>query len=132
MSGVGFFPPVPIPMMEIPTAIFALSLLGFELLHGTRTLLCRKNSEIVDHVFINETGLRIGIRQSKDGKMELLVDEEELRKKEGLEIKDFEEKVQKQYGYARLMERLRADGYTVVEETEEADETVRLVVRRWR
>ncbi|HEX9745653.1 MAG TPA: DUF1257 domain-containing protein [bacterium] len=132
MSGAFFMPPIPIPMMEVPTALLALGLIGFEIVHGTNSLLCKKQSQVVDHVLVNESGLRIGIRTTQEGKIELLVDEEELREKEGLELNDFQEQVQKQYGYVQLVNRLKSEGYEVVEETEETDETVRLVVRRWR
>jgi lauroyl/myristoyl acyltransferase len=132
MSGGFFMPAIPIPFMEIPTAIMALGILGFELAQGVSTLVTAKRQQVVDHVLVNENGLRIGVRQTKEGKLELLVDEDELREKEGMELKDFHQEVQKQYQYVQLMERLKAEGYTVVEETEEANETVRLVVRRWR
>ncbi len=125
-------PPVPIPFMEFPTAVIAFSMLGFEILQGIKTYVGSKVTQQVDHVMVNENGLRIGVRHTKEGKLELLVDEEELREKEGIELKEFEENVQKKYQYTQLMERLQAEGYTVVEETEEANETIRLVVRRWR
>ena len=132
MSGVMFMPPVIIPMMEIPTAIIALSMLGFELVQGVRNVSCARNLMEVDHVMVSESGLKIGIRVNKKGRLELLVDEEELRAKEGIELKEFTKQVQKRYAYAALMERLKAEGYTVVEETAKEDETIRLVVRRWR
>ena len=132
MSGAFFMPPIPIPFMEIPTALFALGLLGFEMVQGATSLACRNKSEVVDHVLVNESGLRIGVRQTSEGKLELLVDEEELRKKEGLEVKDLEKQVQQKYGYAQVISRLKAEGYQVVEEMEQSDETIKLVVRRWR
>jgi len=125
-------PAVPIPFMEIPTAIMALGMLGFELMQGVSILVNSKLNRAVDHVLVNENGLKIGVIQTKDGKLELLVDEDELREKEGMELKEFHEEVQKRYQYTQLIKRLQADGFSVVEETEEANETIRLVVRRWR
>jgi len=132
MSGCFFLPPVIIPMMEIPTAMIAFSMLGFELIRGLRDFTCENNIREVDYVLKNESGLKLGIRKNKQGKLEILVDEDELREKEGIELKEFKQQVQKRYSYVKLMERLKAEGYTVVEEKEEANESIRLVVRRWR
>ncbi len=132
MSGGFMMPPVPIPFMEIPTAIVALGMLGFEVVQGINTLVNANRNELVENILVNENGLRIGVRTNREGRLELLVDEDELREKEGLEIKEFHQQIQKNYAYVKLMERLKAEGYTVVEETEEANETVRVVVRRWR
>ena len=132
MSGMVLIPPAIIPAMQIPTALIAFGMLGFEVVQGAKALVCGRKQDIVDHVLVNESGLRIGVRKNKEGKLELLVDENELRTKEGLELKEFEQQVQQKYAYAELMKRLQAEGYQVVEETEEAEDTVRLVVRRWR
>ena len=132
MSGVLFFPPVMIPTMEIPTLFIAFGMMGFQLIQGLTQVNCARKVLTVDHVLINENGLRIGIRKNKAGKLELLVDEDELREKEGIELKEFSKQVQKRYSYVKLMDRLKAEGYTLVEEKEEANETIRLVVRRWR
>jgi len=133
MSGGFFVPPVPIPFMEIPTAIIALGMLGFELAAGAKDLMYMNQRVNVQHVLVNESGLRIGVRvDTKTGLMELLVNEEELREKEGIEIKQFEETVQKNYQYTQVMNRLKAEGFTIVEEKQEANETVKVVVRRWR
>jgi len=132
MSCGFMMPPVPIPFMEIPTAIVALGMLGFEVVQGINTLVNANRNELVENILVNENGLRIGVRTNREGRLELLVDEDELREKEGLEIKEFNQQIQKNYAYVKLMERLKAEGYTVVEETEEANETVRVVVRRWR
>ena len=132
MSGGFFLAPVPIPFMEIPTALIALGLLGFELAQGIGILKTGRMNEQVEHVLVNENGLRIGVRKNAEGQLELLVDEEELREREGIEIGEFNNQVQQRYGYVQLMDRLKAEGYTIVEETEEENETIRVVVRRWR
>jgi hypothetical protein len=132
MSGCFFALPVLIPVMEIPTTFVALGMLGFELVKNLRDFTCANNTSEVDHVFRNKSGLKIGIRKNKQGKLELLVDEDELRAKEGIELKEFKQQIQKQYAYVQLKDRLKAEGYTVVEEKEEANESIRLVVRRWR
>jgi hypothetical protein len=133
MSGCGFMPPIIIPMMEIPTAMIALGMLGFELVQGLSQISnAARTTCDVDHVLINKSGLKIGLRKDRKGKLELLIDEDELRQKEGIELKEFRNQFQKRYAYAKLVERLKAEGYTLVEEKEETNETIRLVVRRWR
>jgi hypothetical protein len=132
MSGCFFLPPIVIPLMEIPTALIAFSMLGYELVRGVHDFSCSRNVVNVDYVLKNESGLKIGIRKTREGKLELLVDEDELREKEGIELKEFRQQVQQKYSYIKLMDRLKAEGYTVVEEKEEANESIRLVVRRWR
>ncbi len=118
--------------MEIPTAMIALGMLGFEVARGVTIYASSTTNQQVSHVLVNENGLRIGINQNAQGQLELLVDEEELREKEGIEIKELETELQKNYQYVQLMDRLKAEGYTIVEETEEAEDTVRVLVRRWR
>jgi hypothetical protein len=132
MSGCFFAPPVLIPMMEIPTAFIAFGMLGFELVKGLHDFNCMGKTNLVDHVLTNKSGLKIGIRKNKQGKLEILVDEDELRAKEGIELKEFKQQIQQKYAYTQLLNRLKAEGYTVVEEKEEANESIRLVVRRWR
>jgi len=132
MSGCFFGPPILIPMMELPTAMIALGMLGFELVQGLYQVANVKAFCNVDHVLQNKSGLKIGLRMNKKGKLELLVDEDDLRAKEGIELKDFKNQFQQRYAYAKLVERLKAEGYTMVEEKEETNETIRLVVRRWR
>jgi len=132
MSGFFLAPPVLVPFMEIPTALIALGYLGFEVAGGIHSVACNRKKQIVDHVLVSKSGLQIGVRLDAEGRLELLVDEDELRTREGLELQDFEKQVQQKYQYAELLERLKSEGYTVVEENEESDQTIRLVVRRWR
>jgi hypothetical protein len=132
MSGLVVLPIIFIPSMQAVVATSALALLGYNIVAGSDKLFCGGKTVAADHVLESESGLQIGVRTTKDGKLELLVDEDELRTKEGLDLKEFEEQLQQKYQYVKLKEQLEADGYSVVEETEEENETIRLVVRRWR
>jgi len=124
--------PAPIPFLEVPMVLLALGLLGFELVQGIGVIVCANRQVTVNHLMVNENGLRVGVVQKTDGTLELVFDEEELREREGIEVKEFTTRFQQKYAYASLMRRLKAEGYSVVEEVEEADDTIRLVVRRWR
>jgi len=132
MSGIAVVHPISIALMELPIAISALGHLGYELIRGVTEFRCGKNVLDADYVFRSKSGLKIALRKDKHGKLELLVDKEELRKKEGIEVKELERQIQRRYAYVNLMEKLKAEGYTVVEEEHREDETIRLVVRRWR
>jgi lauroyl/myristoyl acyltransferase len=128
----GFVFPVLIPAMEIPTAVIALTMLGFELVSAVSSISDHARSLNVDQVMVNKAGLKVGLRTGKNGKLELVIDEEQLRKKEGIELKDFKKQLQHKYAYARMLERLKAQGYSVVEEENIESKRIRLVVRRWR
>jgi len=140
MSGGFFVPappippigPLPLPFTEVPTVFLALGLLGFELVQGATIIACANHNVVVDHVLQNENGLRVGVKQLADGQLQIVLDEEEVRAKEGIEANELKKRFQQKLSYARVVERLKAEGYQVVEETEEANETIRLVVRRWR
>ena len=54
MSGGFFVPPVPIPFMEIPTAIIALGMLGFEIAAGAKDLMYMNQRVNVQHVTCHE------------------------------------------------------------------------------
>ena len=127
----GFVFPVLIPAMEIPTAIIALTMLGFELVSAVSSISDHARS-LSDQVMVNKSGLKVGLRTGKNGKLELVIDEEQLRKKEGIELKVFKKQLQHKYAYARMLERLKVQGYSVVEEENLESKRIRLVVRRWR
>jgi hypothetical protein len=132
MSGFLLIPTILIPSMGTVVATAALGLLGFNVLSEATSLLCGRKRIVADIVLESESGLQIGVRKNRDGTLELLVDEDELRVKEGIELKEFEEQIQQKYAYVKLLDQLKAEGYQVVEESEEEGETIRLVVRRWR
>ena len=132
MSGIVVLPIIFIPTMEGVLATAALSLLGYNIVQDAGNLTCAGKTVTADHVLESESGLQIGVRTRRDGTLELLIDEDELRTKEGLDLKEFEEQLQQKYAYVKLKKQLEAEGYQVVEETEEEGETIRLVVRRWR
>ena len=124
--------PFMVAEMEMVTVKEVLELMGFQVAPGVKRFTCTTNAMNVDQVMVNKEGLKIALRKNKKGKLELAVDEEELRKKEGIELKDFTKKVQRGYSYVTLKKQLTAEGYTVVEENRREDETIRLVVQRWR
>ena len=123
--------PLPVPFLEVPTLLLALGLLGFEIVQGVNVIACANRNVVVDHVLRNENGLQIGVKQTADG-LQIVLDEEEVRAKEGVEAKELKARFQQKFAYVNVVQRLKAEGYQVVEENEEADNTIRLVVRRWR
>jgi hypothetical protein len=72
----------------------------------------------------------IGIVQTADG-YSLIGDWDMLQVRAGIEKEDFLNTLNKKYAYTKILEEISKQGYTVVEETEDAQQTVKVRVRRW-
>ena len=72
----------------------------------------------------------IGIVQTADG-YGLIGDWEMLQVRAGIEQDEFINTLNKKYAYTKVLEEISKQGYTVVEETEDAQQVVKVRVRRW-
>lgn len=72
----------------------------------------------------------IGVVQTADG-YALTGDWDMLQVRAGIEQEDFLNTLNKKYAYSKILEEVSKQGYTVVEETEDAQQVVRVRVRRW-
>ena len=72
----------------------------------------------------------IGIVQTAEG-YSLIGDWDMLQVRAGIEQDEFLNAINKKYAYHKILEEVAKQGYTVVEEEENAEQVVRVRVRRW-
>lgn len=72
----------------------------------------------------------IGIVQTADG-YGLIGDWDMLQVRAGVEQEELLNSINKKYAYHKILEEVAKQGYTVVEEEESAEQTVKVRVRRW-
>ena len=72
--------PIPVPFAELPTMLFALGAIGFEVVRGIQIYQCANRQIQCEHILQNEHGLKVGVTQDAEGNIQIVVDEEELRK----------------------------------------------------
>ena len=81
-------------------------------------------------VIDTKSSFDIGIVQTAEG-YSLIGDWEMLQVRAGIEQEDFMNTLNKKYAYTKILEEIGKQGYQVVEETEDATQTVKVRVRRW-
>ncbi|HEX7124283.1 MAG TPA: DUF1257 domain-containing protein [Thermodesulfobacteriota bacterium] len=109
----------------------ALADLGYAVVEGeTQIRGWRNTSQSVD-VAARLGAFDIGFRRGGDGTYDAVADWWGVKTYEGLSQADFMRRVTQRYAYHKVVGEASRQGYTVVEEQNEADQSIRLVVRRW-
>ena len=75
-----------------------------------------------------ESGVSIGFQRKKDGTLALISDAGAAGERQRQEAVNA---IRRQYAYRTVVQRLKQQGYTLVEEKKMEDNSVRLVLRRW-
>jgi len=127
----GFFGLSPIPILEFALIARLLGDLGYEMAKASRQVKALRSGWAQGSSFRSPNAVEIEVGVTKDGRLQLFVDEEELRAKEGIEEKDLAEQIVQGYTYKKVIEKLQAQGYTLVEEQQLDEGTIKLVVRKW-
>lgn len=73
----------------------------------------------------------IGVVQSENGKYGLEADWWAIETYTGKTQKEITDSIKKEYAYVTVMEKISTLGYTLVEEKVDADNQVKLVLRKW-
>lgn len=73
----------------------------------------------------------IGFRKGADGTYDAVADWWGARTYDGVNQADFMRRLTQRYAYHKVVGEARKQGYTLVEEETQADQSIRLVVRRW-
>jgi predicted Mrr-cat superfamily restriction endonuclease len=89
----------------------------------------------VDIAVKTRSGYGIGFVQNADGTYDIVADWWGVKgigqKRIAIELKKQAETIQKEYVKKMVLTETAKDGFNLVSETEEADGTLRIVVRRW-
>jgi Protein of unknown function (DUF1257) len=73
----------------------------------------------------------IGFTRGADGTYDAVADWWGVRTYEGTTQAEFMRRVTQRYAYHKVLGEARRQGYALVEEETQADQSIRLVVRRW-
>jgi len=85
----------------------------------------------VELVVESPQGRQIGFQKTVEGHYEATADTHGLGATEVRDQAKFIRKIVQRYAYKKVLDQLKAQGYVVAEEEQKADDTVRLVVRKW-
>ena len=121
----------PLPIFEFAMVAHLLGQMGYEIAQASRHVKAIRSGWVQGSAFRSPKGVDIEVGLTKEGKLQLFVDEAELRAKEGIEEKDLAEKIVQGYTYQKVIEKLQSQGYTLVEEQQLDEGTIKLVVRKW-
>lgn len=83
----------------------------------------------VHHVSVlvtSETGVKVGFQRQKDGTLKAIADAGTAAAR-----RQVLNRIRQRYAYHTVVDRLKQQGYTLVEEKPQADKSVRLVLRKW-
>jgi hypothetical protein len=91
-----------------------------------------KNEEIQNCIMEIKTGssYSIGIRKKEKG-YEIAADWWAIETFTGQKQEDLINKITRQYAYETIMDKVKQMGYSIVQEEQDAKETLRITVRRW-
>lgn len=73
----------------------------------------------------------VGVLKAADGSFEVVADWTEIRRLRGISGAEYACKLGQRYQYHNVKIACEAKGYTLAEEVDEADGSIRLLVRRW-
>jgi hypothetical protein len=117
----------------------ALHALGMEYIqaeNGHKLTVCGygKNEDINGCLMEIKTGSKygIGIRQTVEGKYEIVADWWAIETFTGQKQDQILNKLTRQYAYETVMDKVKNMGYSVVQENEDSKQNVRITVRRWK
>lgn len=92
-----------------------------------------KDEVIEDCIFEIKTGCKYSVGIRKCGThYEFVADWWAIETFSGQKQEDFLNKITRQYAYETIVDKVKDMGYTIVEETEDAQQNVRMTVRRWK
>jgi len=115
----------------------ALDLLKLDYVEGTEKNLVKIkgwNNESIDALLEIKTGgpYGIGVVQNKElGTFEFIADWWGVETYLGENQETILQKITQKYAYTTVMDKIRKQGYTVVKESTDNEQNIRLVLRRW-
>ena len=85
-------------------------------------------------------GYPIGFERDLDGVFQIVADWYEVKDmgkyafaaKIKIRFEEMEKTVMREYALSTVLEKAKSQGFTIVEKTQDADGTIRLIARRWR
>ena len=133
MSMVFFFPPLIV--FELPLFFLLLGEMGYQVVaassQAVKSTVDAHQFQECDVVFKTKGGVDIGVIQAEDGSIELVCDEVELENVEHVTKEELHRNLTQKYTHRKVADELARHGFSIVEETVQDDETIKIKVRRW-
>jgi hypothetical protein len=98
---------------------------------GVRVKGWRGLSEVADVVVETGTPYNIGLRKTTQGVYEIVADWWGVETRTGIVQGKFLKELNQRYAYNKVLTEVRKQGFSVAEDEVTADNTIRLVVRKW-
>ncbi len=94
----------------------------------------------VDMAITTGEGYSIGFERDLDGAFQVVADWYEVKNmgkhvfalKLKIRFEEMEKQIRREYALSTVLDKAKEKGFTIVEKTEDADGTIRLVARRWK
>lgn len=109
----------------------ALEDLGYPVVEGRATIRGWRHATEQAELAARLGSFDIGFRRTADGTYDAVADWWGVRTYEGVSQADFMRRLTQRYAYRKVIGEVSKQGYTLVEEEQQADQSIRLVVRKW-
>ena len=126
-----------VPIVEAALLFMVLQELGMVVDRSRRLMEVldeQGRAKKVEAMAETQEGLRVGIRRTEDGRLEVLPDWRTARDRERFarQVEAIRNRIRQRYSYHKVKREIEKRGLSVVEEQELPDGSIRLVVRSWR
>lgn len=91
----------------------------------------RGKTENADLVVNTGSPYGIGFIKNEDGLYEMVADWWGVQSRTGISQRRFMDRIHQRYAYHKVLTEVRRKGFTVAQEETTADNTIKLVVRKW-
>lgn len=118
-------------ILDYSTLKRTLSELEAQLEENTRISTSEGKKHSVDIAVVGPGGKRVGFKKTKTGAYEIINESCGLSNAQRIKLDAFINKIRQRYSYHRVVDELNSQGYVIAEEEKSADNTIRLVARKW-
>jgi hypothetical protein len=109
----------------------ALADLGYAVAEGEVAIRGWRNASQRADLAARLGSFDVGFTRGADGAYDAVADWWGLKTYDGVAQADFMRRVTQRYAYHKVVGEARRQGYALVEEENQADQSIRLVVRKW-
>ena len=109
----------------------ALADLGYAVADGEASIRGWRNTSQEVDVAARLGAFDVGFRRGTDGTYDAVADWWGVKTYEGVAQGDFMRRLTQRYAYHKVVGEARKQGYALVDEENQADQSIRLVVRKW-
>jgi hypothetical protein len=109
----------------------ALADLGHQVVEGDVAVRGWRNTSQRAELAVRLGSFDVGFSRGADGTYDVVADWWGVKTYDGVAQPEFMRRVTQRYAYHKVLGEVRRQGYTLVEEESQADQSIRLVVRKW-